>query len=149
MGAWWWWWTLWCEARSNAGYGALKSGLAFACSHGADCRAIQPGGSCFNPNTIQNHASYAFDSYYQTHAKNPAACNFGGTATIAVTNPSIYIFPFLSIYMCENHWLTIYCFFLLCFYVCLGFGRCVYPPFSRYGLFPFFFCNVFLIGQTV
>ncbi|XP_028242409.1 glucan endo-1,3-beta-glucosidase 7-like, partial [Glycine soja] len=80
--------TLWCEARSNAGYGELKSGLAFACSHGADCRAIQPGGSCFNPNTIQNHASYAFDSYYQTHAKNPAACNFGGTATIAVTNPS-------------------------------------------------------------
>ena len=93
----------WCVARSNAGYGALKSGLDFACSHGADCRAIQPGGSCFNPNTIQNHASYAFDSYYQTHAKNPAACNFGGTATIAVTNPSIYIFPFLSIYMCENN----------------------------------------------
>ncbi|KAG5015381.1 hypothetical protein JHK82_021062 [Glycine max] len=81
--------TILAKARSNAGYGALKSGLAFACSHGADCRAIQPGGSCFNPNTIQNHASYAFDSYYQTHAKNPAACNFGGTATIAVTNPTL------------------------------------------------------------
>ncbi|KAG5029462.1 hypothetical protein AAZX31_05G143700 [Glycine max] len=78
----------WCVARSNAGYGALKSGLDFACSHGADCRAIQPGGSCFNPNTIQNHASYAFDSYYQRNGKNPGACNFGGAATIAVSDPS-------------------------------------------------------------
>lgn len=90
----------WCVARSNAGYGALKSGLDFACSHGADCRAIQPGGSCFNPNTIQNHASYAFDSYYQRNGKNPGACNFGGAATIAVSDPSMCISSLFSLCIC-------------------------------------------------
>ncbi|CAJ1939162.1 unnamed protein product [Sphenostylis stenocarpa] len=77
----------WCVASSSASYGALKSGLDFACSHGADCGPIRPGGSCFNPNTIQNHASYAFDSYYQRKGKAPGSCSFGGAATIAVTDP--------------------------------------------------------------
>ncbi|XP_027348592.1 PLASMODESMATA CALLOSE-BINDING PROTEIN 2-like [Abrus precatorius] len=78
----------WCVARSDASYSALSAGLNYACSHGANCRPIQPGGSCFNPNTIQNHASYAFDSYYQRMRKAPGSCNFGGAATIAVTDPS-------------------------------------------------------------
>ncbi|KAJ1407265.1 X8 domain [Sesbania bispinosa] len=78
----------WCVARSGASYQALLANLNYACGHGADCRPIQPGGICYNPNTIQNHASYAFDSYYQRQNKAPSACNFGGTATIAVTDPS-------------------------------------------------------------
>ncbi|KAK7346041.1 hypothetical protein VNO80_20554 [Phaseolus coccineus] len=78
----------WCVASSSASYGAMKSGMDFACSHGADCGPIRPGGSCFNPNTIQNHASYAFDSYYQKKGKVAGSCNFNGAATIAVTDPS-------------------------------------------------------------
>ncbi|TKY59992.1 PLASMODESMATA CALLOSE-BINDING PROTEIN 1 [Spatholobus suberectus] len=78
----------WCVARSSVGYAVLKASLDFACSHGADCRPIQPSGSCFIPNSIQNHASYAFDSYYQRHGKAPSSCYFGGAATIAVTDPS-------------------------------------------------------------
>ncbi|XP_015958060.1 PLASMODESMATA CALLOSE-BINDING PROTEIN 3-like [Arachis duranensis] len=78
----------WCVVRSGASAGALQAGLNWACSHGADCGPIRPGGSCFNPNTIQNHASYAYDSYYQRNGKAPSACNFGGTATIAVSDPS-------------------------------------------------------------
>ncbi|XP_057415075.1 PLASMODESMATA CALLOSE-BINDING PROTEIN 2-like [Lotus japonicus] len=78
----------WCIARSSASPSALQANLNFACAHGADCRAIQPGGSCYEPNTILNHASYAYDSYYQHMLKAPSACNFGGTATIAVTDPS-------------------------------------------------------------
>jgi len=80
----------WCVARSSSGFGAMKSGMDFACSHGADCGPIRPGGSCFNPNTIQNHASYAFDSYYQKNGKSAGSCNFNGAATIAVTDPSMH-----------------------------------------------------------
>lgn len=82
----------WCVARSDASYEALQRGLDYACGAGADCRPIHPGGICFYPNTIQNHASYAFDSYYQRHGAAPATCSFGGVATIAVTNPSMYIY---------------------------------------------------------
>jgi hypothetical protein len=43
--------------------------------------------SCFNPDTVRDHASYAFNSYYQ---KNPVqtSCDFGGTAVLTSTNPS-------------------------------------------------------------
>lgn len=82
----------WCVARSNAGTQQLLSALNYACANGADCGPIRPGGSCYTPNTIQNHASYAFDSYFRRRGGALSACNFGGTATIAVTNPSMLIF---------------------------------------------------------
>uniref|UniRef100_A0A0E0MZL5 X8 domain-containing protein n=3 Tax=Oryza TaxID=4527 RepID=A0A0E0MZL5_ORYRU len=77
----------WCVASQSASPTALQVALDYACGYGADCSAIQPGGSCFNPDTVHDHASYAFNSYYQ---KNPVAtsCDFGGTATITNTDPS-------------------------------------------------------------
>ncbi|KAJ1441410.1 X8 domain [Sesbania bispinosa] len=78
----------WCIASPSASQIALQVALDYACGYGGtDCAAIQPGGSCYNPNSIHDHASYAFNKYYQ---KNPVpnSCNFGGTAVITSTNPS-------------------------------------------------------------
>ncbi|KAJ9180379.1 hypothetical protein P3X46_008633 [Hevea brasiliensis] len=88
----------WCVAKPGASETALQSALDYACGMGgADCSQIQQEGSCYNPNTLQNHASYAFNSYYQ---KNPVAtsCDFGGTAAIVNTNPSAgsCVFPLSS-----------------------------------------------------
>ncbi|KAJ1437002.1 X8 domain [Sesbania bispinosa] len=77
----------WCVASQSAAESTLKVALDYACGYGADCSAIQPGAGCYNPNTVRDHASYAFNDYYQ---KNPAptSCAFGGTATLTNKDPS-------------------------------------------------------------
>ncbi|KAJ0903453.1 putative X8 domain-containing protein [Helianthus annuus] len=78
----------WCVARSDASREALQTALDYACSAGADCAPLQPSGLCFLPNTIQAHASYAFNSYYMRRFMAPGSCDFSGTATFAKTDPS-------------------------------------------------------------
>ncbi|XP_039026039.1 mucin-2-like [Hibiscus syriacus] len=77
----------WCVANQGASPTALQVALDYACGYGADCSAIQTGGSCYEPNTVQNHASYAFNDYYQKHP-DPTNCVFGGAAQLTNTNPS-------------------------------------------------------------
>ncbi|KAK9058465.1 hypothetical protein SSX86_023307 [Deinandra increscens subsp. villosa] len=78
----------WCVVRSDASREALQAALDYACGAGADCVPIQPSGLCFLPNTIQAHASYAFNSYYMRRSMAPGSCDFAGTATVAKTDPS-------------------------------------------------------------
>ncbi|KAK1413691.1 hypothetical protein QVD17_35468 [Tagetes erecta] len=78
----------WCVVRSEASREALQAALDYACGAGADCAPILPSGLCFLPNTIQAHASYAFNSYYMRRSMAPGSCDFAGTATIAKTDPS-------------------------------------------------------------
>ncbi|XP_017220258.1 PLASMODESMATA CALLOSE-BINDING PROTEIN 3 [Daucus carota subsp. sativus] len=78
----------WCVARSDASDDALQAALDYACASGADCNPIQPSGLCFLPNTIQAHASYAFNSFFQRKSMAPGSCDFSATATVAKTDPS-------------------------------------------------------------
>ncbi|KAK3145589.1 hypothetical protein QOZ80_3BG0254820 [Eleusine coracana subsp. coracana] len=78
----------WCVAKTGLTDLVLQSGIDYACGMGgADCSAIQPMGSCYNPNTVQAHASYAFNSYFQRNP-SPASCDFGGAGTLVNVNPS-------------------------------------------------------------
>lgn len=78
----------WCVARSDASTQALQTALDYACASGADCTPIQSSGLCFLPNTIQAHASYAFNSYFQRKAMAPGSCDFSGTASASKSDPS-------------------------------------------------------------
>ncbi|KAM7270370.1 hypothetical protein ACFE04_029584 [Oxalis oulophora] len=79
----------WCVASGQAEKSKLQVGLDFACGEGgADCRSIQPGYTCYNPNTLLAHASYAFNSFYQKSKRAGGSCYFGGAAIISMENAS-------------------------------------------------------------
>ncbi|XP_008783928.2 PLASMODESMATA CALLOSE-BINDING PROTEIN 5 [Phoenix dactylifera] len=80
---------LWCVAKNNAEDAALQAALDWACGQGgADCRPIQEGGACYEPQDIQSHASFAFNDYFVHNGFSSSACDFSGTAALSSLNPS-------------------------------------------------------------
>ncbi|XP_027330047.1 glucan endo-1,3-beta-glucosidase 12 isoform X2 [Abrus precatorius] len=80
----------WCVANGASSVEKLANALNYACGEGgADCTPIQPDATCYNPNTLEAHASYAFNSYYQKKSRATGTCDFGGTAYV-VTQPPKY-----------------------------------------------------------
>ncbi|XP_022927427.1 glucan endo-1,3-beta-glucosidase 13-like isoform X2 [Cucurbita moschata] len=79
----------WCVAKPGVSQIDLQNALDWACGLGkADCRAIQKGGPCYQPDTLLSHASYAFNRFYKQNANSDMACNFGGSATLTNKDPS-------------------------------------------------------------
>ncbi|KAK1402644.1 Glucan endo-1,3-beta-D-glucosidase [Heracleum sosnowskyi] len=79
---------VWCVPKPGVSDAQLQSNVDYVCGHGLDCSPIQPGGACYEPATVQAHAAYAMNLYYQYSGKNPWNCDFAQTATLSSTNPS-------------------------------------------------------------
>uniref|UniRef100_A0ACD5XAC4 Uncharacterized protein n=1 Tax=Avena sativa TaxID=4498 RepID=A0ACD5XAC4_AVESA len=79
----------WCVASVGATDAQLQTDMDYACSQvGVDCGAIQPGGACFQPNTVRAHAAYAMNQLYQAAGGHPWNCDFRQSATLTSSNPS-------------------------------------------------------------
>ncbi|KAL6347896.1 hypothetical protein AAG906_037625 [Vitis piasezkii] len=78
----------WCVPKTGVSDAQLQANLDYACSQGIDCTPIQPGGACFEPNTVASHAAYAMNLLYQSSGKNSWNCDFTQTATLTSSNPS-------------------------------------------------------------
>ncbi|KAK9156186.1 hypothetical protein Sjap_003666 [Stephania japonica] len=80
--------TLWCVAKPSVPDPIIQEAMDYACFSGADCGSIEPSGSCFEPNNLAAHASYAFNSYWQRTKAGGGTCDFGGTAILVTVDPS-------------------------------------------------------------
>ncbi|GAB2279567.1 hypothetical protein Dimus_014210 [Dionaea muscipula] len=89
---------LWCVAKPSVPPEKLQEALDYACGDGgADCEEIQPLGSCFYPDTVVAHASFAFNSYWQKNKRYGGNCIFDGTAMVINADPSFQNCRFIVI----------------------------------------------------
>ncbi|KAF8017169.1 hypothetical protein BT93_H2378 [Corymbia citriodora subsp. variegata] len=78
-----------CTAKDGADPKMLQAALDWACGIGkVDCSPLLQGESCYEPDTVAAHATYAFDTYYHQMGKAPGSCDFKGVAAITTTDPS-------------------------------------------------------------
>ncbi|XP_062017929.1 PLASMODESMATA CALLOSE-BINDING PROTEIN 5-like [Rosa rugosa] len=79
----------WCIADEQTPADELKMALDWACEKGgADCSKIQENQACYLPNTLEHHASYAFNNYYQKFKQEGATCYFNAAAIVTALDPS-------------------------------------------------------------
>ncbi|KAL8251850.1 hypothetical protein R6Q59_035543 [Mikania micrantha] len=78
----------WCVPKLDATDVALQSNIDYICSNGIDCSPTQPGGPCFEPNTVRAHASFLMNSYYHAKGCHDLDCDFAHTGIVASTDPS-------------------------------------------------------------
>ncbi|KAI3934100.1 hypothetical protein MKW92_044226 [Papaver armeniacum] len=79
----------WCVPTQTATDAQLQANINYVCSQGTvDCKPIQAGGACFNPNTLKAHAVYAMNAYYQKSGRHAFNCDFSKTGVITSADPS-------------------------------------------------------------
>ncbi|XP_058109652.1 glucan endo-1,3-beta-glucosidase-like isoform X1 [Magnolia sinica] len=78
----------WCVPKPGVSVQALQANIDYVCSTGLDCSPIQSGGPCFTPDTIESHAAYAMNAYYQSNGRNDFNCDFAQTGTVVTSDPS-------------------------------------------------------------
>eukprot|EP01125_Pyxidicula_operculata_P013407 TRINITY_DN4445_c0_g1_i2.p1 TRINITY_DN4445_c0_g1~~TRINITY_DN4445_c0_g1_i2.p1 ORF type:complete len:319 (-),score=45.01 TRINITY_DN4445_c0_g1_i2:20-976(-) len=82
-------WT--CVAKPDANEDLLVGALNWVCSQpNIDCSPINEGGDHYYPNTVHDHASWAFNQYYLVWKtkQGPSACNFNGLAQLVPSTSS-------------------------------------------------------------
>ncbi|XP_057416885.1 glucan endo-1,3-beta-glucosidase 12-like [Lotus japonicus] len=79
----------WCIADEQTLDEELQRALDWACGKGgANCSKIQVNHPCYFPNTLRDHASYAFNNYYQRFKHKGASCYFNSAAITTDLDPS-------------------------------------------------------------
>jgi hypothetical protein len=79
----------WCVPEPAADEMVLQENIDFACGQkGVDCTAIRPGGVCYEPDTVQAHAAYAMNLYFQANGQHAFDCDFGQTGIVTTADPS-------------------------------------------------------------
>ncbi|KAI9198882.1 hypothetical protein LWI28_023740 [Acer negundo] len=78
----------WCVAKPGTRDDLLQQNINYACNNVDFRPSTDDGGSCYNPTTLINHASFAMNLYYQSMGRNSSSCNFKQTGLIIMTNPS-------------------------------------------------------------
>lgn len=80
----------WCVAIPMADDALLQSIIDNACKR-VDCSLIKYGGTCYEPNTLINHASVAMNLYFQATGRLESNCDFNNTGLIVISDPSSII----------------------------------------------------------
>ena len=79
----------WCVAKPSVPNEILQRNIDYVCSNPViDCKIIQPGGSCYEPNEVGNRASVVMNLYYQKYGRHNWECDFNKTGVLAITDPS-------------------------------------------------------------
>ncbi|KAK9758237.1 hypothetical protein RND81_01G217100 [Saponaria officinalis] len=83
--------TTYCVAVDRASNAQLQGAINYVCSKGVNCGIIKPGGSCYNPNTLNFHASAVMNAYFKAHGAQGPFCAEGPLKNIGMltfTDPS-------------------------------------------------------------
>ncbi|KAJ0110616.1 hypothetical protein Patl1_01861 [Pistacia atlantica] len=88
----------WCIADEQTPDSELLEAMDWACgAGGANCTNIHPNQPCFYPNTTKDHASYAFNSYFQKYKNKGGSCYFKGAGLITELDPKVMVkLPFIT-----------------------------------------------------
>ncbi|KAL0388144.1 UNVERIFIED_CONTAM: Glucan endo-1,3-beta-glucosidase [Sesamum radiatum] len=81
----------WCVPKPDATDAELQANIDYVCSQGLNCQPIQPGGPCFDPNTVRAHASFVMNTYYQSEGRHDFNCDFSGSGVLTFTDPSMFL----------------------------------------------------------
>ena len=80
----------WCVPKSRAVDEALQRNSDYVCGLGLDCGPVKEGGACFVPDTVQAHAAYVMNLYYQAMGRTDNDCDFEQTGAITNVDPSMF-----------------------------------------------------------